>query len=75
MDYCFHVWAGPASCHEELSDKLQKSICRSAGYSLAVSLEPLAHCWLIVANLSLLIRYYFVICSSELAQLVSLLYS
>ena len=32
------------SCYLELLDKLQKRICRTAGPSLAVSPEPLAHC-------------------------------
>ena len=43
MEYCFHVWAGAPSCYLELLDKLQKQICRTAGPSLAASLEPLAH--------------------------------
>ena len=42
--------------------------------SLAASLEPLAHRQN-VASLSLLYRYYFGTCSSELAQLVSLPFS
>ena len=44
MEYCCHVWAGAPSCYLELLDKLQKRICRTVGPSLAVSLEPLAHC-------------------------------
>ena len=43
MEYCCHVWAGAPSCYLELLDKLQKRICRTAGPSLAASLEPLAH--------------------------------
>ena len=43
MEYCSHVWAGAPSCYLELLDKLQKRICRTAGLSLAASLEPLAH--------------------------------
>ena len=58
----------------ELLDKLQKRICSTVGPSLAASLEPLAH-HRNVASLSLLYRYYFGRCSSELAQLVPLSYS
>ena len=74
MEYCCHVWAGAPSCYLELLDKLQKQICRTIGPSLVASLEPLAHCQN-VASLSLLYRYYFGRCSSELAQLVPLLFS
>ena len=74
MEYCFHVWAGAPSCYLDLLDKLQKQICRTAGPSLAVSLEPFAYCRN-VASLSLFYRYYFGRCSSELAQLVSLPFS
>ena len=41
MEYCCHVWAGVPSCSLELSDKLQKQICRTVGPSIAVSLENL----------------------------------
>ena len=74
MEYCCHVWAGAPRCYLELLDKLQKRICRTVGPSLAASLEPLAHCQNL-ANLSLFCRYDFGRCSSELAQLVPLLYS
>ena len=70
-EYCCHVWTGAPSCYLELLDKLQKRIYRTVGPSLAASLEPLAH-RRIVASLSLLYRYYFGRCSSELAQLVPL---
>ena len=70
MEYCFHVWAGAPSCYLELLDKLQKQICKTVGPSF----EPLAH-YRNVASLSLLYRYYFGRCSSELAQLVTLLFS
>ena len=43
MEHCCHVWAGASSFYLELLDKLQKQICRTAGPSLAASLEPLAH--------------------------------
>ena len=53
--------------------RLQKQICRTAGTSLAVSLELFAHDRN-VASLSIFYRYYFGRCSSELAQLVPLSY-
>ena len=74
MEYCCHVWAGAPSCYLESLDKLRKRICRTVGPSLAASMEPLAHRRK-VASLSLLHRYYFGRCSSELAQLVPLPYS
>ena len=74
MEYCRHVWAGAPSCYLELLGKLQKEICRTVGPSHAGSLEPLAH-HQNLASLSLLYRYYFGRCSSELAQLVPLPYS
>ena len=74
MEYNCHIWAGAPSCYLELLDKLQKWICRTVGPLFASSLEPLAHCRN-VANLSLFYRSYFGRCSSELAQLVPLLYS
>ena len=74
MEYCCHVWAGAPSCHLELLDKLQKRICRTVGPLLAASLESLAHRQN-VASLILFYRYYFGICSSELAKLIPLLYN
>ena len=72
-EYCCHVWAGAPSCYLELLQKLQKRICWTIGPSLAASLEPLAHRGN-AASLSLLYRYYFDRCSSELTQLVPLLF-
>ena len=43
MEYCCHVWAGAPSCYLDMLDKLQKQICRTAGPSLAASLEPSAY--------------------------------
>ena len=74
MEYCCNIWAAAPSCYLELLDKLQRRICKTVGPSLAASLEPLDHCWS-VASLSLFYKYYFGRCSSELAQLVPLLYS
>ena len=74
MEYCCHVWAGAPSCYLEWLDKLQKQTCRIVGPSLAASLEPLAHCRNVV-SLSLFYTYSFSRCSSEVAQLVPLLFS
>ena len=74
IKYCCHVWAGAPSCYLQLSDQVEKQICRTVGPSLAASLEPLAHCRN-VASLSLFYRYYFSRCSSELAQVVPLPFS
>ena len=73
IEYCGYIWAGAPSQYLKLLDKLQKWICRTVGPSFSASLEPFAHCSN-VANLSLLYRYYFGRCSSELAQLVPLHY-
>ena len=61
------------NCYLELLDKLQKRICKSFGPALAASQEPVAH-RRNVASLSLFCRYYFGRCSSELAELVPLLF-
>ena len=71
MEYCCHIWAGAPSCYLELLHKLQKRICRIVGPSLSAFLEAVAH-HQNVASLSLLYRYYFGRCFSELAQLVPL---
>ena len=39
MEYCCHVWAGAPNCYLELSDRLQKSIWKTVGPSLAASLS------------------------------------
>ena len=74
MEYCGHVLAGAPNSRVALFDKLQKQICRTIGPSLAASLEPLAY-HRNIASLSLLYRYYFDRCSSELAELVPFPYS
>ena len=68
------VWAGAPSCYLKLLDNLQKQICKTVCPSLAISLEPLAHCRN-VASLSLFYRYYFGRCSSELVELIPLPYT
>ena len=54
-EYCCHILASIPSCYLELSDKLQKQICRNVSLSLAASFEPLAHRQN-VASLSLFYR-------------------
>ena len=73
MEYCFHVWAGAPNYFLELLDKLEERLCKTAGISLDASLEPFSH-QRNKASLSLFYRYYFVRCSSELAELVQLLF-
>ena len=43
MEHCCHVWAVAPSCYLKILDKLQKRIWRTAGPSVAASLESLAH--------------------------------
>ena len=74
MEYCCQDWAGAPSCYLQLLDKLQKQICRTVSPSLTTSLELLDDHWN-VASLSFFYRYYFGRCSSELTQLVPLLFS
>ena len=73
-EYCCHIWASAPNCHLELLGKLQTRICRTVRPSLDDSHEPLAHRQN-VTSLSLFYRYDFGRCSSELAQLVPLLYT
>ena len=73
MEYRCHVWADAPSCLLDLSDKLEKGICRTVGPSVAASLEPVVHLRN-VASLSLFYKYYFGRCLLELAQLVPLPY-
>ena len=72
MESFCHVWAGVPSFYLELSDKVQKQICRSVCPSLAVCLDPLAHPRN-AASASLFYQYCFGRCSPKLAQLVPLL--
>ena len=74
MECCCAVLAGTPNCFLEMLDKLQKQKVRSVGPLLSAFLESLACCWN-VASCSLFCRYYFVRCSSGLAQLVPLLCS
>ena len=57
MEYCCYVWVCAPSCYLEFLDKLQKRICRTAGPSLAASLQSLTH-RRNVASLRLFYRYY-----------------
>ena len=74
IECCCHVWAGAPIYCLELLDGLHGQICRTAGPSIAASLESLAH-QQNVASLILFYRYYFGRCSSELAELVPLSFS
>ena len=74
MENCCHFLAGAPSCSLELLDKLRKRIYRTAGPSIAASVEPLAH-RRNVTSLSVVYRYYFGRCSSGLVQLVPLPFS
>ena len=74
MEYSCHAWADSPSCNLDMLDKLYNRVCRTIGPSLAVSLEPVAHCQYIT-SLSLFYRYYFGRCSFELTELVPLPYS
>ena len=56
MQYCCHVWAGACNCYLDMSDKLQKWVCRTFGLSLAASLELLGH-GRNIASLSFFHRY------------------
>ena len=58
----------------EMLDKLQEEVCRTAGPTLAASLEPLDH-QRTLASLNLFYMYYFGKCWSELTDLVPLPYS
>ena len=74
MEYCCQVWAGVPSCYLEFLDELQNRICRNVGPSLAAYLEHLLYRQNLT-SLNLFYRYYFSRCSSELPQLVPLLFS
>ena len=41
MEYWCHVWADAPSCYLNMLDALQKRVCRTAGPTLAASLELL----------------------------------
>ena len=74
MEYCCNAWAGAPSCYMEMLAKWQKWIVKTVRPSFAASLEPLRYRQN-VAGLLLSCRYFFGRCSSELAQLVPVLYS
>ena len=77
VEYCCHVWAGAPSSYLELFDNLQKRICRTVGFSLAASLDVLAHCQnaaslslvgitLVYVNLRWLDWFHFLILEGDL---------
>ena len=59
MEYCSYIWASAPNCYLDMSDKLQKVVCRTVGDSLSTSFGPLAHCRN-VASWSISYRYYLV---------------
>ena len=65
---------GTPKYYLEMTDKLQKLICRILGPSFAASLELLVHRW-IVASLRLFNRYCFGRFLSDLPKLLSIPYS
>ena len=72
MEYCCHVWAGAPSCYLGMLDKLQKRIYRTAGPSIALFREPLAH-YQNVTSLSLFCRNWFHLLILEVGLLVILI--
>ena len=74
IGYCCHVQVGGLVATWNCQVSYEKHICRTVGPSLATSLEPLAYHGN-VASLSRFHRYYFGRCSSELDQMVPLLFS
>ena len=74
MEYYCNVWDSAPSYYLKLLDKLERRICRTVGLSLGASIKPLTH-HRNVTSLSAFYRCYFGRCSSELAELVRLLYS
>ena len=52
IEYCCHAWVRACSHYLQMSDKLTKWVCHTAGLSLSASYELFAHCGN-VANLSL----------------------
>ena len=70
-EYRCHALTDVPSCYLEMWDNYKNGYVRLL---ILHSLEPLGHCEN-VATLSIFYRYYFVRCSSELAQLVPLPYS
>ena len=61
MEYYSHVWAGAPSCYLDMLDNIKSEYVGLLLLSLAVFLEPLAHC-ATVASLSLFYRFYFAWC-------------
>ena len=73
-EYCYNALVGSPSCHLEMLDKLQKRVYGTVVPSIPASLESLAHRQN-VTSLNLFYKYYSGRCSSELAELVPLLFS
>ena len=74
MRYCCHVWDVLPNCYLDILVNLQKQVCKAVVPELDVCLEPLVYCQN-KANPSLFYSYYIAMCSLELAELTSILYS
>ena len=63
------------NCYWSMLDEVQKRMCGTVGPSLALSLEPLAHCRNVANLSSFFCRYYFDRYLCELSKLVALPHS
>ena len=74
MEYCCYVWACVPNCYMDMFSKIQRQVCRTVGPTLKASHLSLANIEN-VADSSLIYRYHFGMCFSELAELVQLLHA
>ena len=75
MVYCSHVWVGAPSCFLEMLDKLQNVYIYDCWSSTCCVSWTLGSSPIWSQLKSFYYRYYFGKCSSELAQLIPLIYS
>ena len=73
--YCCHVWAGAPSCFLEMLDKLQNGYIYDCWSSTCCVSWTLGSSPICSQLKSFYYRYYFGKCSSELAQLIPLIFS
>ena len=69
MEYCCHIWAGSSKSSLSTLDRVQRRVRRLVGDELFKTLQPLSH-RRNVSSLSLLYRYFYGKCSSELHAMV-----
>ena len=76
LNYCCHCWVDAPDYYLDMLDMLRKRLCKTVDLTtkFTASLEHLAHRQN-VASLGLLNRNYFVICPSDLAEMVPLPHS